>query len=538
MRIESVALLASALALATVAPAHGQTLAEAIAQAYRTNPTIEGSRYDLDATDEGLPQARSQLRPSAELDVTGSFDRTIEGRASRRSNPFGPEAFNRNTVRPELTISQPLYTGGRATAARNSAIAAIRSGREQLRGAEGDLLLAVITAYVDVRRCQQSLQIWQASTDELTKITQEIQDRYDVGDLTLTDVSQARAQLAIAKQQIVAAEQALEAARTDYATLVGRDPGGLAEEPALPNLPPRVEDAFALAERQNPELGRAVFTEEQSRADIAGAKAQGNPTITLRGSAALNGEAVPYDLRNQDQTYSGSVVLSVPLSAGGLVASRVREAQARNSSARVRIEATRREVDRAVANAWNQMVTAGRVASLQEEQLRFAETQLDGMVNEYRIGDRSTFDVLYAQQQLRDAQVSLLASNRDRYVAQATLLRETGMLEVRAIMSGVQLHDPSKNLRRVENRNAVPWEELLAGLDKIRAPSARRRGHRPLQSSSDRPAIAPARKGTAAPSLSRSLPETLVVGVPATPAPTGQAPPNRASGTGDPESNP
>lgn len=507
MRIGSTAFLASAIALAVAAPAHSQTLAEAIAEAYRTNPTIEGSRYDLDAADEGLPQAKSQLRPSAEIDVTGTSERSIEGRASRRSNPFSPESSNRDTNRAEFTVSQPLYTGGRATAARDSAIAAIRSSREQLRGAEGDLVLAVITAYVDVRRYEQSLRIWRASTDELTKITQEIQDRYDVGDLTLTDVSQARAQLAIAKQQIVTAEQALEAARTDYAVLVGREPGELAEVPALPNLPRRVEDAFALAERQNPELGRAVFTEEQSRADIAAARAQGSPTVTLRGSAALNGDAVPYRLRDQDQSYTGSLVLSIPLSAGGLVASRVREAQARNGSARVRIEATRREVDRAVANAWNQMVTADRVSSLQEEQLRFAETQLDGMVNEYRIGDRSTFDVLYAQQQLRDEQVSLLASDRDRYIAQATVLREAGMLEIRAIMSGVQLHDPAKNLRRVENRNSVPWEALLAGLDRAGKPSAKVRLRKQPPTTGRTPRIAPISSGARdTPRLSRSLP--------------------------------
>lgn len=508
MRLAPAAFLAATIALAAAPPAHGQTLAEAIAEAYRTNPTIEGSRYDLEAADEGLPQARSQLRPSAELDVTGSFDRTIEGRASRRSNPFSPGKLNRDTNRAELVVSQPLYTGGRATAARNSAIAAIRSSREQLRGTEGDLLLAVITAYVDVRRYEESLRIWRASTDELTKITQEIQDRYDVGDLTLTDVSQSRAQLALARQQIVGAEQALEAARTDYAALVGRDPGELAEEPALPNLPPRVEDAFALAERQNPELGRAVFTEEQSRSDIAAAKAQGNPTVSLRGSAALNGEAVPYRLRDQDQTYTGSLVLSLPLSAGGLIASQVREAQARNSSARVRIEATRREVDRAVANAWNQMAAAGRVASLQEEQLRFAETQLDGMVNEYRIGERSTFDVLYAQQLLRDAQVSLLASNRDRYLAQATVLRQTGMLEVRAIMSGLQLHDAAKNLRRVENRNAVPWERLLAALDKAGAPSVRARPRNGVRAPGQKPVMVPAQKETGAPAFSHSLPSS------------------------------
>lgn len=504
-------LAASALAFMAT-PSGAETLADAIALAYRSNPMLESSRYDLRAADEGLVQARAQLRPSAELDVTGTYARTVEGRATQRSNPFGPEAYDRNSNDAQVVLTQPIYTGGRATAARDSAIANIRSGRETVRGTEGDLILSVITAYVDVRRYQAALGVWQASVDDLEKLTKEIEARKVAGEVTLTDVAQASAQLSIARQQVVATRQALEAARADYAALVGHDPGQLVEEPALPDLPHRVEDAFGLAERQNPELQRALFTEEASRADIVAARAEGRPTLALRGTAGLTGEAVPYVLHDQDQSYTGSVVLTVPLTAGGAVASQIRQAKDRNGSDRFKIEAERRTVDRAVSYAWNQMVTADAQVDLQDEQRRFAETQLDGMINEYRVGLRSTFDVLYAQQQLRDAEVALLGSQRDRYVGQATLLRQTGLLEARAILTGVQLHDPARHLRDIEHRNAVPWDVLLAALDKAAAPSAHQHLLEQPGISGETPAMASAGRNSIPRSLSRSLPMVPIAG--------------------------
>ena len=500
------------LAVGATAPARGETLAEAIALAYRTNPTLASSRYDLRAADESLVQARSQLRPTAEVDVTATYARTIEGRATRSTNPLAPEVFNRDTARAEFIVAQPIYTGGRATAARDGAIAAIRSSQAVLRGVEGDLLLAVITAYVDVRRYRAALEVWQASVEELEKIAKEIEARRTAGELTLTDFAQAQAQLSIARQQVVATDQALEAARADYAALVGHDPGDLVEEASLPQLPLRAEDAFSLAERQSPELARALFTEQASRADIVGAKAEGRPTLGLRGSAALNGEADPYRLRDQDQSYSGSVVLRVPLISGGLVASRVRQAEDRNGSDRFKIEAVRREVIRSVSIAWNQMATAEQQTQLQTDQRHFAEIQLDGMINEYRVGLRSTFDILYAQQSLRDAEVALLGSQRDRYVSQAALLRQIGLLEVRAIMTGVQLHDPAKHLRDTEHKNAVPWDSLLAILDKAGAPKARQKTLQRPGSSGEAPALAPAQSGPVQRNLSRSRPNVPIAG--------------------------
>lgn len=512
MRLFPCALAASALAVTWAVPSPAETLAQAIALAYQTNPTLESSRYDLHAADEGLVQANAQMRPQAQLDVTGTYARTVNGRATNRANPFSPEADDRDTNQAQVTLTQPVYTGGRAAAARQAAVATIRSGRESLRGAEGDLLLAVITAYVDVRRYSAALEVWRTSAGELEKLTQEIEARRIAGEVTQTDVAQAGAQLSIARQQVVATEQALEGARADYAAAVGRDPGELAEEPALPNVPWRVDDAFALAEAQNPELQRAIFTEQASRAGIVAAKAEGRPTLSLRGTAGLGGEAVPYHLRDQDQSYTGGLVLSVPLSAGGAIASRVREAEDRNGSDRFRIEAARRDVDRNVSIAWNQMVTANTQADLQGQQRHFAEVQLDGMVNEYRVGLRSTFDVLYAQQQLRDAEVALLASERDRYVAQALLLRQTGQLEVRSILTGVQLHDPARHLRDIERRHAFPWELLFKTLDKAGAPSAKQRTLEQPGVSGEVPAVAAGRIAPVPPALSRSRPTVPIAG--------------------------
>ncbi|MXO65955.1 TolC family outer membrane protein [Altericroceibacterium endophyticum] len=507
---KSVYILIANLIFAAAAPASAETLADAIALAYQTNPTLESARYDLRAADEGLVQARSQLRTKAELNVTGAYNRRINGRVSQEVNPLRPRAIGSNSNIAQVVVSQPLFTGGRATAARDAALANIRVGREILRGTEGDLLLSVITAYVDVRRYRAALLIWQSSVDQLQRLTKEIGARQVAGEVTRTDVAQAEAQLSIARQQMVITEQALEAARADYATLVGHEPGKLSEVPDLPNLPYRVEVAFALAEEQNPEIKHAIFSEHASRASIVAAKAEGQPTLNLRAEAGLIGKALPYHFRNQDQNYTGSVVLTVPLSAGGAIASSIREAEDRNGSDRFKIEATRRDVDRSVSRTWNHMISAAAQVDLQSQQRHFAEVQLDGMVNEYRVGLRSTFDVLFAQQQLRDAEVALLTSKCDHYLAEASLLRQTGLLEARTLLTGVQLRDPESHLREIGGRNSLPWDGVISALDEVTAPRFRQQMLRPSGASDANPSIKQTKGDIIQRTYSRSLPTTPI----------------------------
>jgi outer membrane protein len=486
-------------------PAYADTLAEAVALAYRTNPDIQASRYDLRAADEDVVQALAEIRPTLDLQLEGGYARSVAGRARRLDNPFLPRADNSDTARGQLSAVQPLYTGGRATADRRIAEAGVWEGRAALRRSEGDLLLAVITAYVDVRRYTAALEVWRMSIAELTRLSLEIEARQVAGELTLTDVAQARRQVAEAGEQAVLTEEALEAARTDYAALVGREPGTLMQEPPLPQLPQDAVDAYATAETRSPELMQVRSVEQRSRAGISAARSQGLPTLSLRGNATVGGEALPFRLRDQNQDYSGSFVFTLPLIAGGRVASQIRQAEDRNSGDRARIEATRRELARSINIAWNQMVTAGRAMSLQRERRQAALIQLEGSTAEYRLGLRSTFDVLYAQQVLRDTEVSLLASRRDRYVAEAGLLRRSGLLEVSAIMTGVPLHNPAANLQNVDNDNALPWDGLLRALDAAGTPAARQRLLQRPGLPSAPPIIAQPTNSTSGEALSRSL---------------------------------
>jgi len=454
------------------AAAHGETLAAAIAHAYHDNPTLQGARYDLSASDERIVQALSELRPTASFQATGGYERTQLGRISQLDNPFTPALVSESNNQTELTIDQPLLTGGRATADRLVAEAGVRGQREQLRISEGDLLLAIVTAYVDVRRYAATRDIWAANVQEIEVLTKEIRARRTAGELTLTDVAQADSQLEAARAQVISADDDLESARADYAALVGSMPGTLDAPPPLPGLPGDAGAAYALAERDNPDLAQARYVELASRDSVDSARAAGQPTVSLRAMAVLSGQAIPYRFPDQDRDVTGSVVLSVPLSAGGLIASQVRQARDQDDSDRVKIEATRRALARNVANAWNGMVAAKRGLAVYVAQRAAAATQLDGMINEYRVGLRSTFDLLYAQQSLHNVDVSELGAARDLYVAEATLLRRTGALEVHALLSGVPLYDATDHIRQVENRNALPWDRAVAALDHIAAPAS------------------------------------------------------------------
>lgn len=449
---------------------------EAIERAYRDNPSLQAGRYDQRAVDEGVAQADAELRFNADLQMSASIDRTIQGRTTAKSNLFGPSRFTNDRNQVALSVTQPLYTGGKATADRRGALADVESSRAGLRGIEGDLMLSVISAYVDVRRYTAELDVWRASVAELGKIGQEIIARQQAGELTRTDIAQSQAQLEVARQQVIGTEQSLESARADFASLVGETPGLLPPEPTLPHVPPSSAAAFAQAAEQNPELARALYTEQSSRQRIVAARAAGSPTLTLRGTARVGGDIAPYSWRDQDQNYTGSLVLSIPLSAGGRIASQKREAIARNSADRLRIEGVRRDMVRTVSDAWNQMVAAQQIAMLAGLRRTSAATQLEGMLAEYRVGLRSTFDVLYAQQSLRDAQVSMLDAERNRYVSQAALLRRVGSLEAGGLVAAMRPASDTDYLLRARHRFGPNFAAPVRAFDALGAAVAKHPG--------------------------------------------------------------
>ena len=458
--------------LATPAePVPTETLAEALDAAYRTSPALQARRYDLRATDEDYAQALAELRPTAQLQVTGNFTRTAPGRITQATRPLldrlNNPVFNQNRVTTEVVVDQPLYTGGRATANALVSRGAIGAGREDLRVTEGDLFLRVISAYAAIRRDARTLALRQASIAQIKATLDEVTARREAGELTRTDIAQAATQLDAAIATTNLAEQQLEQDRSGFAALVGHDPGVLAPEPALPQLPRSLEEAFDLAQRLNPDLGQAIAAERTSRARIAAAAAERNPRLSMRGSARLGGQVSPFRSYNQDQEFMGQAVLTVPLTQGGLTSSRVEQARDRNAADRERIEAARRSMVQQVIDAWNGVATAQRNLVVQQSQLKSAQVLDEGTFEEYRAGLRSTFDVLFAHGSLRDAEIALVSTRHDLYVAQAALLRHLGLLEARAILSETPLYQPDGNTRKAAGRNALPWDPALRALDRF-----------------------------------------------------------------------
>lgn len=471
--------------LASVAPARAQdglaanvsreTLAEAIALAYQTNPTLQSQRAQLRAVDETYVQARSQFGPTVQVDANAAYsdDRLARGEIS--SVPVPSSRTTNDTVGAQVSINQPLYTGGRLSLELRAARYRVDAGRQALRATEGDIVYRVIQSFVDLRRDLRALAIRRVNLEAVRSQAVEIRARWRAGELTRTDVAQADAQLAAEEANVASSEDQVRASRIAYISVVGRSPGDLVPEPPLPNLPASAARSWAIAADNSPELQQALFSELQSRARLQETNALGGPTLSLRGSAAYSTELDPLNRFNRDRSLAGQLVLSVPLFTSGLNRSLARQAQETNASDRLQIEVARRSMLQSVTDAWNQMVTLRANVERQHRQVEAARLAFRGTTIEYRAGERSTLDVLIAEQTLRDAELSEIGAEHDAYLSSALVLRYIGRLDAADIVDSLPRYDPGDHFRKVANRGAVPWEPLVRLFDGVLLPPARQR---------------------------------------------------------------
>jgi outer membrane protein len=442
------------------AVAHAETLADALALAYQSNPTLQSQRALQRQLDETYVQARAGYRPTVSASATTSWSQTA---------PVPGGAYvNKNSTGATLAASQPLYTGGRADAAVDSAEATVLAGRQTLRAAEQTVLQAVVQAYQDVLRDQQVVEIRRESVNTLKNQLDETNARLEVGLLTRTDVARAEAQLAAARAALSTAQAQLQISRGNYTTAVGQNPGELVPPAPLAGLPANVDDAFNAAEAENPNLRRAQITEQASRYRVAQVRAQRNPTVSLTGSLGYTGPFSPIELQHS-VTVAG--VITQPLFTGGVVSSQIRAALEQNNSDRILIEQARRTAVQAVGQAWNQMQAAIAGVDSNREQVRAATVAFEGVQEQFKVGISTTLDVLLTQETLNAARVSLVQSVHDLYVAQSALLQAMGRLDARSVVQGVPLYDPGANFERVKNEGSTPWESLVESLDQIGRPS-------------------------------------------------------------------
>jgi outer membrane protein len=389
-----------------------------------------------------------------------------------------------------IGVTQPLYTGGRLANQVSAAEASILAGRETVRGTEETTLREVITAYVDVRRDQQSVTILEADEKLLLAQQVEARARFAVGEITRTDVAETEARVAASQAQLEAARAQLGNSRAAYASVVGQSPGALAPEPPLAShLPPTLEAAFDWAERNSPAIRQADFTEQSSAAKVAQAKSATRPTLSLQGTAGYSGgtfasagiaglsrgaSGLGTPFRNFSYDVTGSLLLTIPVFTGGLTSSQIRQAAETNNADRIGIEAARRQVLLTVSQAWNALNGARASLALDEAQVTAANVAYEGSRQESRVGLRTTLDVLIAEENLSSAQLALLGARHDEYAAAAALLAATGALFPRDFAPETPVYDPKVNLTRIRRSWPwTPWTPAVADFDKLGAPAVR-----------------------------------------------------------------
>lgn len=455
--------------------AAAETLNDAIALAYQTNPTLQAQRAQLRVTDEEWVQAESGLRPT--VSVSGAYQYERES-ISIPGTPFSTTIAG-PTGNAVVTVNQPLFTGGEATAKVDAAQADILAGREGLRRTEISVLDSVVGAYLDVRRDQEQLAISQDNVSVLARQLDETTAKFNAGVLTRTDVAQSQARLAQARSQLAGAQSTLAQARTAYAAVVGQNPGELAPEPPIVGLlPPNVDAAFDAAERDNPQLRQAVYAEEASAARLAEAKAQLRPRVSLQGQygyvsqLSASGGVGPSSTFLENETGGTiSANINVPVFAGGLNASQVRQAAEQDNVSRIGVEGARREVLQAVSQAWNQLLGARASLTADEEQVRSDTVAYEGVREEQKVGLRTILDVLNAQQELEQSQLALVGARHDEYVAAAAVLAAMGALEAKDLIPTEPRYDPKANFDRVRHAVGwVPWEGAVGAIDRLGGP--------------------------------------------------------------------
>ncbi len=437
--------IGAALLLAGTASA--ETLREAMVRAYQSNPTITGQRAAQRATDENVPIARSSGLPS--LQSTGQI---IDNIVVANNNFLNPERVGTGQVQ----LSVPLYQGGAVKNAVRAAETRVDAGRAQLRGVEANLFTNVVAAYMNVIRDEAIVNLNTRNVNVLDTNLRASRDRFQVGDLTRTDVAQSEARLAQARAQLQSAQANLISSRENYINIVGIAPVGLEQPPALPTLPASPNAAVGVALDQNPQLIAARRSADATRYDINVARANRLPRLAAVSSGnyfnylgSLNVPNVPASGVNA----TVGVQVSMPLFQGGRPAAQVRQAEALRGQALENATATERQVVAQVRSAYAVWQSSQEVILSAESAVRANSLSLEGVRAENSVGTRTVLDILNAEQELLNSQVTLVTARRDAYVAGFALIAAMGNAEARDLgLDGGSLYDPVANYKRVRNK--------------------------------------------------------------------------------------
>lgn len=420
------------LAWAPTAAAFGETLEDALSLAYRTNPTIRAERARLRAVRETKAQAWAGALP--QITASASYSR-VDDTQTTAPGIFAPVALTNtsklDTITGGVTGEQPVFTGFRNFNAIKQAAARLRAGGAQLASVEQKVLSEVADAYFNVRLARAVYNLNRRNVEVLLRQQALATARFDVGEITRTDVAQADARVAAAQSALANAQSRLAVARAAYMRLVGRTPGDLAPVEHLPELPDNEESAHAIARQYSPLVITAREQSEVSRRQINIARSALLPSVSVVAGYQYAEE--PSTFIENDEQFTYGARASMPLFLGGLNYSRVREARARHAIDRSRIiEAERRAAENVTA-AWQRLLAARVSITSSRAGVDASQLALEGVKQEALLGARTTLDVLDAEQEALNAEVRLASAERDAQSAAFALLAAIGLLTPQAV---------------------------------------------------------------------------------------------------------
>ncbi|MGM4885898.1 TolC family outer membrane protein [Tardiphaga sp. 20_F10_N6_6] len=436
------------LAFAGTSPVLADTIEAALVRAYQNNPQLNAQRASVRVTDENVPQALSGYRPRVAITASGGYQYTdavnsIAGTATAIHGVQVPRAVG-------ATITQNVYNGQQTANRTRAAESQVSSAREGLRVLEQSVLLSAATIYMDYLRDAATVEVQRSNVRVLEQTLKQTRDRFNVGEVTRTDVAQSEAQLAAGRTQLLSAESTLTTTRSNFRRIIGNEPVALqAGSPVDRFLPATLPAAIELGLTENPSVTAAMFGVDISFLNTKVNEGALFPTVTLTANIQQGWEQSISQPRGL--TASGIAQVSVPVYQGGGEYSLIRQSKETLAQQRLALDQTRDQARASVVQAWGQLLAGRAQVSSAQAQVQASEIALNGVREEAKAGQRTTLDVLNAQQALVNARVALVTAQHDRVVASYSVLNAVGRLSPMVMKLNTNVYDPSVHYHQVRD---------------------------------------------------------------------------------------
>jgi len=433
-------------------PAHADTLDGALVLAYQNNPTLNAQRASVRATDEGVPQALSGYRPRVTFNGTvGSQYTDSTTRSATLGATYTQLSGNMTPSSLGVTATQTLYNGFQTANRTRQAESQVQAARETLRVTEQGVLLSAVTAYMNLLRDTAILDLQRRNVEVLQEQLRQTRDRFNVGEVTRTDVAQSESRLAAGRSQVLSAEAIYKASVATYRQVIGVEPGKLAAGSPVDRFSPRdLTSSIGVATATHPQVTTAEYNLDAALQQVKVAEGALYPTLSVQGNVQQAYESSLLQLR----TFNASVVgqLTVPIYQGGAEYSLIRQAKETMGQRRLDLDTARDQVRQNVVQSWGQLDAAKANIEATQAQVQASEIALNGVREEARVGQRTTLDVLNAQATVITAKINQANSEHDVVVASYAILSAVGRLSVDRLGLAVTTYKPEEHYNAVKDK--------------------------------------------------------------------------------------